>query len=74
MISVNRFDGTSDECNRFATVQSGYSRYHRLECRSLIADVFGHECLYLSAREGEELIGVLPLVRIRSIVFGSADR
>ncbi|HYU53812.1 MAG TPA: FemAB family XrtA/PEP-CTERM system-associated protein [Gemmatimonadaceae bacterium] len=74
MISVDRFDGTEAEWNRFAAEQRGYTHYHRLEWRSLIGDVFGHECLYLSAREGRgrgaELTGVLPLVRVRSMVFG----
>lgn len=33
--------------------------------------VFGHECLYLEARDGKgELRGVLPLVRVKSVLFG----
>src|SRR5437868_5146553 len=33
--------------------------------------VFGHECVYLAARGWDgELVGVLPLVRVRSVVFG----
>jgi serine/alanine adding enzyme len=33
--------------------------------------VLGHECLYLAARdESRTLLGVLPLVRVRSAVFG----
>ena len=70
MISVDRFDGNRAEWNRFAAGQKGYTHYHRLEWRSVIEDIFGHECLYLSAREGGEVTGVLPLVRVRSVVFG----
>ena len=33
--------------------------------------VFDHECIYLAARdESGELAGVLPLVRVRSVLFG----
>jgi FemAB-related protein (PEP-CTERM system-associated) len=32
--------------------------------------VFGHDCIYLSARRGDSIVGVLPLVRYRSVLFG----
>jgi FemAB-related protein (PEP-CTERM system-associated) len=36
-----------------------------------MARVFGHEGVYLGARDGDgRLVGVLPLVRVRSLVFG----
>jgi len=70
MVNVERFAGTEQEWDLFAGLQKGYTHFHRLGWRALIGDVFGHECLYLAAREDGELIGVLPLVRVRSIVFG----
>lgn len=70
MISVERFSGGEQEWDHFAIGQKGYTHFHRLRWRELIGDVFGHECLYLAAREGAELVGILPLVRVRSIVFG----
>jgi FemAB-related protein (PEP-CTERM system-associated) len=33
-------------------------------------DAFGHECVYLSARRGDRITGVLPLVFFRSALFG----
>ncbi|HXT48972.1 MAG TPA: hypothetical protein VN717_10070, partial [Gemmatimonadaceae bacterium] len=37
----------------------------------MIEKVFGHECIYLAARdERDTLVGVLPLVRVRSMLFG----
>jgi FemAB-related protein (PEP-CTERM system-associated) len=30
----------------------------------------GHSCFYLTAREGDQLRGILPLVRVRSLIFG----
>jgi len=70
MISVERFTGGEEEWDLFAARQQGYTHFHRLRWRTLIGDVFGHECVYLAARDAGELVGVLPLVRVRSIVFG----
>jgi FemAB-related protein (PEP-CTERM system-associated) len=37
----------------------------------VMTDALGHECLYLGAVDGSEaLVGVLPLVRVRSRIFG----
>lgn len=70
-IDVERFGGTEEEWDSFAVIQEGFSHFHRLRWRALIERIFGHECVYLAARGWEgELIGVLPLVRVRSLVFG----
>jgi FemAB-related protein (PEP-CTERM system-associated) len=70
-VSVERFDGLEKEWDEFASSQPGYTHFHRLRWRALIERVFGHECIYLAARDGDDrLIGVLPLVRVRSFVFG----
>ncbi|HKC81974.1 MAG TPA: FemAB family XrtA/PEP-CTERM system-associated protein [Gemmatimonadaceae bacterium] len=70
-VSVERFEGSEAEWDGFAREQRGYSHFHRLRWRSLIVKIFGHECIYLAARdERKALVGVLPLVRVRSVVFG----
>jgi serine/alanine adding enzyme len=43
---------------------------HRWEWRDLFERVFGHRTSYLVARRGENVTGVLPLVRFRSRLFG----
>ncbi len=71
MSHVERFVGAREEWNDFAATQRGYTHFHRLEWRELIEQVFGHECVYLAARDDDgSLSGVLPLVRVRSVVFG----
>ncbi len=71
MIRVERFSGTPEEWDGFAVSQSGYTHFHRFQWRTLIETLFGHECLYLAARDSDgSLIGILPLVRVRSVVFG----
>lgn len=70
-ISVERFDGLEEEWDDFASRQPGHTHFHRLRWRALITQVFGHECIYLAARDADDrLVGVLPLVRVRSFVFG----
>lgn len=38
--------------------------------KRVFGEVMGHSCYYLTAHGGGELRGVLPLVRVRSILFG----
>lgn len=44
--------------------------FHRAEWKRAIHDVYGHECRYLYAEEDGRVVGVLPLVRIKSLLFG----
>jgi FemAB-related protein (PEP-CTERM system-associated) len=67
---VELFGGTDDEWDAFARRQPGFTHFHLLRWRSVIQEVFGHECLYLVARDGAALEGILPLVRVKSSIFG----
>lgn len=44
--------------------------YHSWRWRAVFADAFGHEPVYLLAREGGVITGVLPMVQIKSLLFG----
>lgn len=47
------------------------SAYHLFEWSNVIASVFGHESHYFAARESSgRICGVLPSVRLRSVLFG----
>jgi len=71
MIRVEKYAGTETAWDAFAATQQGYTHFHLLRWRTVISRVFGHECVYLAARAADgELVGVLPLVRVRSVVFG----
>lgn len=43
---------------------------HLWKWRQIFADVFGHDCVYLAASRDATIVGVLPLVRFRSCLFG----
>jgi FemAB-related protein (PEP-CTERM system-associated) len=44
--------------------------YHSWHWRQVFAGAFGHEPVYLIAREGGLITGVLPMVQIKSLLFG----
>ncbi|HEX5437711.1 MAG TPA: FemAB family XrtA/PEP-CTERM system-associated protein [Gemmatimonadaceae bacterium] len=68
---VSTFTGDGGEWDTFVRRSPGWTHFHLAGWRSVIARVFGHECIYLAARDGAgALAGVLPLVRIRSMAFG----
>jgi serine/alanine adding enzyme len=68
---VERYSAGAAEWDAFAESQRGFTHFHRYGWRRVMERVFRHECLYLATRdERDALTGVLPLVRVRSIVFG----
>ncbi len=44
--------------------------FHSLVWRDAVKSTFDHECRYLVARRDEAVVGVVPLVTIRSMFFG----
>ena len=48
----------------------GASIYHYSKWRHLIKKVFGHDSYYLFAASDGEIVGILPLIRQKSILFG----
>jgi len=70
-VVVGRFDGAAEEWDAFVRLASGWTHFHLAGWRSVIERVHGHECLYFAARDGAgKLAGVLPLVRVKSLLFG----
>lgn len=70
-IAVREFDRNALVWDSFVRRQPGWSHMHLFGWRQVIERVFGHECSYLGAwDEANSLIGVLPLVHVRSLVFG----
>jgi serine/alanine adding enzyme len=70
-LSVAAFDGPGAEWDSFVRAQSAGTHCHAYGWRAVMTAAFGHECVYLAARDGAgRLEGVLPLVRVKSPVFG----
>jgi FemAB-related protein (PEP-CTERM system-associated) len=70
-IKVEEFRGTAAEWDGYVRRSVNGTFCHLLGWREIIADVLGHECHYLVARDDSgECQGVLPLARVRSRLFG----
>ena len=68
---VERFAGTAHEWDAFARLSPGFTHFHSYGWRAVMERVFRHECVYLAAYDDAgALAGVLPLVRVKSFLFG----
>lgn len=57
--------------NAFVHACERASFYHRAEWRTLNQRCFGHESIHLGAFDGGRLVGVFPLVHMKSRLFGN---
>ena len=61
-----------DDWNAFVKSATEAELYHPYDWRKVFEDVYGHNCIYLIARgDKREVIGVLPLVQLKSRLFGN---
>lgn len=56
---------------RFVATHGDEPGYHSWAWQQVFRNAFGHRCVYLMARRGNTVTGVLPLVEIRSRLFGN---
>ena len=72
-VNVIRVERSNEEVvwDRYVGEHQGATTYHLTAWRHVIANVFGHPTLYYMARdEQEDVRGILPLVYLKSRVFG----
>jgi serine/alanine adding enzyme len=70
-LRVGRVEHACDDWDPFVRSQPDWSHFHLLSWKLVMERVFGHECVYLTARDEDGgLRGVLPLVWVRSRLFG----
>ena len=58
------------EWDDFVVLQRGWTFCHQAAWHRVVRRVFRHDCMYLAARSASAVVGVLPLVRVKSAVFG----
>ncbi|HXE57206.1 MAG TPA: FemAB family XrtA/PEP-CTERM system-associated protein [Gemmatimonadales bacterium] len=70
-LTVEPYAGAPEAWDAFVRRCEGWTPFHLHGWRAIYEGVFGHECPYLAATDASgALAGVLPLVRVRSLVFG----
>ena len=69
------FQATDDErveWDQFVDSAEDAESYHPYEWRKVFERVFGHNCIYLIARDAKgQVNGILPLVHLKSHLFGN---
>jgi FemAB-related protein (PEP-CTERM system-associated) len=61
-----------EEWERFVNGRGDEAGYHAWGWQRVFENAFGHRCVYLLARRGDSVAGVLPLVQIKSRLFGNS--
>jgi FemAB-related protein (PEP-CTERM system-associated) len=68
---VTHFTDADATWDAFVRSAPGWTHFHLIGWKHVITRVFGHECIYLAAHDDTgSLAGVLPPVRVKSVVFG----
>ena len=63
---------TSETWDRFVQSHDQGTFFHRSGWKQVIEESLGHHCHYLYAERSGQLVGVLPLVHVKSALFGNA--
>lgn len=70
-LRVQHATASAAEWDGFVRRSAGWTHFHLLGWRDVITRTYGHECVYLEARDADgALAAVLPLVYVRSVLFG----
>jgi len=70
-MKITELEDKDNECwQEYVRQASQASFYHALGWREVIKNAFGHRPWYLVAREGAEICGALPMIEMRSAIFG----
>ena len=71
-VHVERYTGTAGQWDKFVRAQPGWTHFHLHGWHSVMQGAMGHDTPYLVATDSATgaIQGVLPLVRVKSILFG----
>ncbi|VAW71557.1 FIG070318: hypothetical protein [hydrothermal vent metagenome] len=70
-ITVSLLSNEEPQWNQYVDKNPACSIYHRYEWKQVIEDTFGHQTYYYIARNTQnEVVGLLPLIRLKSVLFG----
>ncbi len=65
-------DGDRDRWEAFVYACAQATFFHRIGWREIFDEVFRHRSHYLLAERDDQIVGVLPLVQVKSMLFGHA--
>lgn len=65
-------DTAHDRWDAFVHSRAQATFFHRAGWRTLLEGTLGHDCHYLYAEDGGQIVGILPLGHVKSRLFGNA--
>jgi len=65
-------DQTAAAWDAFVDICDEATFFHRAGWRTVVQRAFGHKTHYLYVKRGATIVGVLPLVEVKSVLFGHA--
>jgi FemAB-related protein (PEP-CTERM system-associated) len=69
-VQARLFSGSAQQWDGFIGQQPAATSSHLFAWKRVVEGVYKHDCPYLAAYQGDTLVGVLPLVDVRSLAFG----
>lgn len=61
-----------EQWNAYVNAHQEGSFFHLSNWQQVISSVFNHPCHYLMAKQADRVVGILPLVQVKSQLFGHA--
>jgi FemAB-related protein (PEP-CTERM system-associated) len=65
-------DKMQDEWDRYVHCAASATFCHQFAWRAIIEEAYGHRTFYLLARRDRTVVGILPLVLVKSALFGAS--
>ncbi len=65
-------DNDRDAWNHYVKCAADGTFFHLVEWQTIFENVLGHHSYYLLAKQGSDIVGVFPLVHVKSKLFGNA--
>ena len=70
-VTIALLENEQEEWDNYVAANPAASIYHRSAWKELIQKTFGHQGVYLLARgKNGNIVGILPLIRLKSLLFG----
>ena len=72
-MQISRLDDSSaNEWDAFVLQEPTASFFHRAGWSRVIASAYGYDTHFLMARRDDQIVGVLPLVHLKTMIFGQS--
>ncbi|WP_341218138.1 FemAB family XrtA/PEP-CTERM system-associated protein [Neptunomonas phycophila] len=65
-------DATTEQWDLFVDQHDSSTFFHRAGWKKVMEKAFGHPCYFIYAQSDGDIVGILPLVHVKSLLFGNS--